>query len=166
MASTTAHTIVLFSNNDENRMQRVHSAPCQSAVTVTPGHLLDFGTGVTVKPHATADGASNGRRVALENPWSDHALLVSTNGPNIDHAYLAGETVFFIPASNGDVLYMFIAAGQNAAKGAPLVSNGDGTLKVATVGAGTLTDAIVGYATEAVDNSGGGAAVRIRVRAA
>jgi hypothetical protein len=125
MASTTAHTIVLFSNNDENRMQRVHSAPCQAAVTVTPGHLLDFGTGVTVKPHATADGASNGRRVALENPWSDHALLISTNGPNID-----------------------------------------GTLKVATVGAGTLTDAIVGYATEAVDNSGGGAAVRIRVRAA
>jgi hypothetical protein len=164
MASSTPHTIVLRSNNDENRMQRVHSNIAQAAVT--PGHLLAWGTTTTVKVHPTADGASEGRKVAIENPWSDHALISSTNGPNIDHAYATGETVFWIPLNAGDMVYMFIAATVNAAKGAALVSNGDGTLKVATVGAGTLTDAIVGYAAEAVDNSGGGSAARIRVYAA
>lgn len=166
MASLTPHTIVLRSNNPDNVMERVHMAPCQSAVTVTPGMLLASGTNTTVKPHATADGACVGRKVALENPWSDHALLISTNGPNIDHPYQAAESVFYVAANGGDEFYMLLAASQNAAKDSPLVSNGDGTLKVATVGAGTLTDAVFGYAAEAVDNSGGGSAVRIRVYAA
>jgi hypothetical protein len=163
MASTKSGTIILRSNNPDNMMQRTHRAPCQSAVTVTPGQLLVYGTTNTVKPHATADGGHEGRKIAIENPWSDHGLLPSTAGPNIDHAYAAGETVEYVHAVAGDEFYMLIAAGQNIAKGAPLVSNGDGSLKGTTLAATTLEGAVIGYAAEAVDNSGGGTAARIRV---
>lgn len=164
MASSTPHTIVLRSNNPENMIQRVSEAPCQAAVTITPGMLLAWGTTNTVKPHPTADIAVEGRKVAIENPWSDHTLIASTNGPNIDHAYAAAETVGYIFAQPGDVLYMLLKAGENVAKGAPLSSDGAGALKAITNAASVVLEAIFGYANEAVDNSGGATPARIRVR--
>lgn len=161
MASSAAHTIVLRSNNPDNMMQRVQEAPCQAAVTITPGMLLAWGTTNTVKPHATADGALEGRKVALENPWSNHG-----SGGAIDHAYAAGETVPFIFAQSGDVLYMLLEAAANVAKGAPLAPNGAGALQAITVDASALEESVVGYAEEAVNNSGGADPVRIRVRIA
>jgi hypothetical protein len=159
MASSTPHTIVLRSNNPDNNMPRVREAPCQAAVTITPGMLLAWGTTNTVKPHATEAGHAEGRKIALENPWSDHG-----SGPAIDHAYAAAETVGYILAQPGDQFYMFLEAAGNVTKGDALVSNGAGYLQEqATVDASVITEAIVGYAAEAVDNSGGGAAVRIRV---
>lgn len=158
MASSTPHTIVLRSNNPDNMMERVHESPCQAAVTITPGMLIGYGTTNTVKPHASAAGAAFGRKVALENPWSDHG-----SGAAIDHAYAAGETVRWIPGVAGDQFYMLLKAGQNVAKEAPLASDGAGALQAITVDASAVTDAVVAYAAEAVDNSGGGAAVRIRV---
>lgn len=159
MASSTPHTIVLRSNNPDNNMQRVREAICQDAVTITPGMLLAWGTTTTVKPHATAAGHAEGRKIALENPWSDHGT-----GPAIDHAYAAGETVGYIPAQSGDQFYMLLADGENVAKGDALVSDGLGALQEqATVDASVITEAIVGFAAEAVDNSAGGAVARIRV---
>jgi hypothetical protein len=165
MASTTPHTIVLRSNNPDNAMQRVREAPCQAAVTITPGMLLEWGTTTTVKPHATAGGETQGKKVALENPWSDHG-----SGAAIAHAYAAAETVAFIPAQPGDQLYMLLADGQNVAKGAALTSDGAGALaaftELTTVddsGYTVYTESIVGYASEAVNNSAGGAVARIRV---
>lgn len=161
MASSAPNTIVLRSNDPDNMMQRVQEAPCQAAVTITPGMLLEWGTTNTVKPHATADANLQGRKVALENPWSDHG-----SGKAIDHAYAAGETVPFIFAQAGDVLYMLLEAGANAAKGVALSSNAAGALQLITIAATTVVESIVAYADEAVDNSGGGAAVRIRARIA
>lgn len=166
MASATPHTIVLRSNNPDNMMQRTQEAPCQAAVTITPGMLLAWGTTNTVKPHATANAALEGRKVALENPWSDHGVIYSSEGPNIAHAYAAGETVFFIFASPGDVLYMMLEAAANVAKGAPLGSNGAGYLQALTVDAAAVEQSVGFYADEAVDNTAGGDGVRIRVRAA
>lgn len=166
MASSTPHTIILKSNNPDNMMQRVEERPCQAAVTITPGMLLAWGTTNTVKPHATANGALEGRKVALENPWSDHGLLISTNGANIDHAYAAGETVAFIFAQSGDLLYMMLEAAANVAKGAPLAPNGAGYLQAITVDASAVAESVFGYAEEAVDNTAGGDGVRIRVRVA
>lgn len=164
MASSAPHTIVLRSNNPDNMMQRVHENPAQAAIT--PGDAIEYGTTNTVKVHATSGGASLGRKVAIENPWSDHGTIYGSEGPNIDHAYAAGETVFWVPANPGDVFYMWLAASQNVAKEAPLTSNGAGKMTALTVDASALTDALWGYADEAVDNSGGGSPVRIRVRAA
>lgn len=161
MASSAPNTIVLRSNNPDNMMQRAQEAPCQAAVTILPGHLLAWGTTNTVKPHATANGALEGRKVAIENPWSDHG-----NGKNIDHAYAAGETVGFIFAQPGDVLYMWLEAGANATKGAALAPNGAGELQLITVDATAVEQSVGFYADEAIDNSAGGVAVRIRARAA
>lgn len=162
MASATPHTITLRSNNPDNMMQRTRENPCQAAVTITPGMLIEYGTTNTVKPHATA-GGNTSRMVALENPWSDHGVVYGNEGPNIDHAYAAGETVFWVPANSGDVYYMLLEDGANIANEAPLESNGAGALQAV---AGTAVEGVVGYAEEAVDNSAGGAVARIRVRIA
>lgn len=157
MASATPHTIVLRSNNPDNMMQRTKEAPCQAAVTILPGMLIERGTTNTVKPHASA-GGNAARMVAIENPWSDHG-----SGANIDHAYAAGETVFYIEASPGDVLYMYLEDEGNVAIEAPLESNGAGALQAL---AGTAVEGLVGYAEEAVNNTGGTGDVRIRVKIA
>lgn len=157
MASTASHTIVLRSNNPDNMMQRVREAPCQAGVTITPGMLIERGTTNTVKPHATG-GGNAARMVAIENPWSDHG-----NGAAIDHAYAAGETVFYIDAQSGDVLYMFLEDEGNVAIEAALESDGAGALQAL---AGTAVEGLVAYAEEAVNNTGGSGPVRIRVKIA
>lgn len=154
MASTASHTIVLWSNNQDNMMQRVRQAPCKTGVTITPGMLIAPDTGGVVKPHASA-GANAPRWVAIENPWSDHG-----NGLAIDHAYAAGETVFYIIAQPGDQLHMFLEDEGNVAAGAALESNGAGALQAL---AGAAVDGLVAYAAEAVNNTGGSGNVRIRV---
>lgn len=168
MATTAAHTIILRSNNPDNAEQRVREAPCQAAVTVTPGFLLAWGTTTTVKPHATSGGNTEGKKVALENPWSDHG-----GGAAIAHAYAAGETVPYIFAQPGDQLYMYLASGQNVSKGQALMSNGAGYLTAYTApvvlgaggasGSSLYVGAIVGYAAEAVDASGGAARIRVDI---
>lgn len=157
MASATPHTIVLRSNNPDNMMQRTKEAPCQGSVVITPGMLIERGTTNTVKPHASA-GGNTARMVAIENDWSDHA-----SGPNIAHDYAAAETVFYIDALPGDVLYMLLEDAANVAIEAPLESNGAGALQPL---AGTAVEGLVGYAEEAVDNTSGGAVARIRVKIA
>jgi len=157
MASSTPHTIVLRSNNPDNMMQRVKEAPCQAAVTIKPGMLIERGTTNTVKPHATA-GGNAARMVAIENPWSDHG-----SGAAIDHDYAAGETVFYIDALPGDVLYMFLEDEGNVAIEAALESNGAGALQAL---AGSAVEGMIGYAEEAVNNTGGSGDVRIRVKIA
>lgn len=159
MASSTPHTIVLRSNNPDNNMQRVREAPAGEAIT--PGMLIEWGSVAgTVDVHDSAGGHAQGRKVALENPWSDHG-----NGPAIDHPYATGERVGYIFAQPGDQLYMWLAAGQDVTKGTRLWSDGAGALAAATPEASIVHESIVGYAAEAVDNDpgSGGAAVRIRV---
>jgi hypothetical protein len=158
MASSTPSTIVLRSNNRDNGMQRVHEAPCQAAVSIKPGMLLAYGTTNTIKPHATAVGNREGNKVAIDN-WQ-------ASGSGLDTVYAAGETVRFLFASPGDVLYMLIKTGSNVAKGAALESAGTGALQAHTTPvAGSGIDNIVGYAEEAVNNATGSDA-RIRVRMA
>lgn len=158
MASTTPNTIVLRSNNRDNGMQRVSEAPCLTAVTIRPGMLLAGGAGNTVRPHNTATGNKEGVKVAIDN-WQATAS-------GIDTVYNAAETVRYIFASPGDVLYMLIKTGSNVAKGAALESAGTGALQAGTTPiAGTSVDSVVGYADEAVNNATGSDG-RIRVRIA
>ena len=158
MAASAPSTIVLRSNNRDNGMERVMEAPCQAAVTIKPGMLLAFGTTNTVKPHSAAVGNKEGSKVAIDN-WQATASAIDT-------VYNAGETVRYIHAVPGDVLYMLIKTGSNVAKGASLESAGTGALQASTTPvAGTALDGIVGYAEEAVNNASGSDA-RIRVRMA
>jgi hypothetical protein len=157
MANTNSSTIVLRSNSRDNGMERVMEAPCQAAVTIRPGMLLGVGTTNTVKPHSGAGANREGNKVALDNLFA-----APSAGSAIDATFAAGNTVPYIHAVPGDVLYMLIKTGSNVAKGAALESAGTGALQAA---AGTAIDSLVGYAEEAVNNASGSDA-RIRVRMA
>lgn len=125
---------------------------------IKPGHLLEELAAGTVQEHSTAAGNTQ-RLVALAN--------IST-GKTIDDAYLVGETVRYGAFSAGNEAYLRVAAGAAAiANGAYLQSAGDGTVITLATDAATddtQRESVVGAALEAVDNSGGGAEVFIKVR--
>lgn len=126
---------------------------------ILPGDLLEFNS-TGLRRHSVA--ASNARKAfALENDQV---------GDDIDTAYAIGARVKYAVFHAGEEVYARVAAAATAiTKGAALESAGDGTLRIATADAATDTaqrDSIVAYALEAVDNSAGGAAVRIRAEVA
>ncbi len=168
MATTTRYTIILRSNNPDNMMQRVREGTVAASQTIKPGHLLAYTTSGTLKVHDVDGGNTQGTKVALENPWNGDTTVSA-----IEATYSASDWIPYIFAQPGDQLYMLLAVGENVAIGDALTSNGDGTLRAFTVpridGTGGSSgdyiypEPVVGYAAEAVDNSGGSAAVRIRV---
>ncbi len=130
-----------------------------AAAGILPGHLVEEGA-ANLAVHAGA-GLNAQRLFAQKN------LTVSGD---IDTAYLSGETVSYGAYKTGQEVSALLAASAAAiVRGDALESAGDGTLRIATADAATDTaqrDAIVAYALEAVDNSGGGTVVRIKTRVA
>lgn len=117
---------------------------------ILPGMLVVESSGTVIK-NATADALAP-KLFAQKN--------VAVAG-DIDTAYASGETVSYGAYHAGQEVSGIVAAAAAAiADGAPVASAGDGTLKI-----GTAATAIA-WATEAVDNSGGGTAVRISIRVA
>lgn len=150
MAATGYRTVMI--QGCEVRLEGIAGAG-----TIKPGHLLTYSSG-NVIIHGTADGAQE-RLFAIESPTADHATTA-----NIDLAYASGDTVYMTRPAPGDVMYAWLATGNTTVIGvSQLVSNGDGTLKIATLGAGTLTNAIVGVPEEVVANASG-SAVRLKIR--
>lgn len=136
------------------------------AAIVTPGELLTFNASGLLIPHGTAGGNPNPTMVAMEQ---------EIIGNGIDTDYASGDTVQYLIPKPGDVLYMFLADGENIDKGDPVESDGNGDLQEHTPqavdegGAATYTiyaNAVLGYAEEDLDNSAGGARARIKVRIA
>lgn len=130
-----------------------------SEAGIIPGMLVEENSG-TLRKHATA--AANAQR-----------LFAQTNkavAGTIDDAYANGDTVSYGAYRTGQKVNALVAASAAAiVDGNALESAGNGTVRVATADAATDTaqrDAIVGYATENVDNSGGGSSVRIKIRIA
>lgn len=130
------------------------------AAGILPGHLVEESGTADVIVHGTA--AVNAQRL--------FAQANIGNGGTIDQAYADNETVSYGAYHSGQEVNALVAASATAiALGAALESDGDGTLRTATADAATDTvqrDSIVAYALEAVDNSGGGTVVRIKVRIA
>jgi hypothetical protein len=141
----------------------IKSAPLKTGQTVTPGHLVDPYTDTAgLKVHSTAAG-DNFRCFAVEQDYT---------GYGIDDNYAtAGQEVRYCHARPGDEINALVLNGTAAiAKGARVMSNGDGTLKTYVAqgptngSAITVTpEMIVGCALEAVDNSGGSAPARIAI---
>jgi hypothetical protein len=139
MAASTPHTILLKGRGQHEE------APAGGAIT--PGHLVKFNSSNALVVHATAAGAAT-PLFACEN---------EINGKTIADAYATGDYVqaeFMYP---GCQVYALVAAAAVAiVAGDLLESAGDGTLR--KFGSGV----VIAFAKEAVDNSGGGAAARIR----
>lgn len=122
----------------------------RAAAAITPGHLIELASSGKVQKHSGA-GAVAERNYALED---------ALQGNTIDDDYSSDDLVSFLSAAPGDVIYGWLAAGENASIGSKLTSNGDGTFKVA---AGS--DLVAAVATEAVDNSASGASSAMRIKA-
>lgn len=116
--------------------------------TITPGMLVERAAG-GVQAHGTAGGPAN---TAFAN---EYALT----GGTIDRDYASDDQVIFTTYNPGAGIYALVADGATAiTEGALLASAGDGTLAVAGD-----DEVVVAQALEAVDNSGGASAARIRV---
>lgn len=155
--TTTRHTIVCESADKFGVTRREAIAD----EAFTPGHLLRFDADEELEKHATADGVTVGKLVALETLTPDTNTYPTT--PAIDIPYTADDLAYYADGQPGDIFNMWLATGETGVKGiTQLVSNGDGTLKAAVVAATTLANAIVGVAHQ--DVTGAGAALRCLVR--
>ena len=114
----------------------------QVGVAHTPGDLLEISGGKTQR-HSAASGQTR-KMFALENP---------SNGGTITDDYTADETGRYMVGRAGDRVYAFLAnAVEVVLEVTNLISNGDGSLKVA---AGTEDDSeIVGTSLETKTASG------------
>jgi hypothetical protein len=140
-----------------------------ASAAITPGHLVEFGGAEDLRVHSVAGGNARKAFAVEYDPEKE-----------IDTAYAAAEQVMYVAAGTGDEIYALVAAAAVAiAKGDPLESAGDGTLRkhtppsqvVAEGGTATYTitqnhNAIVAFALEAINNSAGASAVRIKVEVA
>jgi hypothetical protein len=152
VAVTTPHCILLSGNP-------IYAQQTQAAAAITPGHLVEIVSGGGIRRHGTADGNAL-TAWALENVTPDRTVATQA----IDTPYATGETVKWMIARPGDMIYAWVPASASAiVAGDFLASNGDGTLHKAVTGS-TFLEAIVGQAVEAVNNSAGGTPARIRVR--
>lgn len=124
-----------------------------AGTAVTPGDLVEKDAQGDYTVHGTAGGTHPAPRFARK------AGLV---GGEISETIAAGEHIEVALCQTGVHVYARLAAGENAAYGELLSSAGDGTLRSAEDGTSPDgEDAAVVRAAEAVDNSGGGSAVRI-----
>lgn len=151
MANSTPHTIAI-------QNEKLFRKEAKAAGTITPGHLIQLDSNGEAVVHATAGGVLQGKLIALESqtPDDDDAWSIDVN-------YVDNERVYYANGKPGEQYYMWLKAGENAARNAQLESAGDGSLQVESVGTSSLANSIVGVAREAKDNSGGGSAVRILV---
>lgn len=164
MAKSTYDTILIVTNERGSNRPIFEAA---SDAALTPGELLEWSNDAQLKAHATAGGNAL-PMFCVEDPYNG-----DTSNPAIDVDYASGELSRYIYAQSGDVVYAFLADGQNVAKGAMLESDGAGALKahtaraVAESGSSTYTVYLLGIvatAEEALNNSSGGQRNRIRVR--
>lgn len=148
---------IVFEPNDGEMTKRVREL--LAATVITPGHLVQRDGAGAIEVHDTAQG----RAAAL------FAIENLGNAGVIDDDYAIGQTTHFYAAQPGDHINGLVLNGTAAiAEGAALASAGDGTLitVVDTADAKPLDGVVVGYALEAVDNSGGASPVRIKMEAA
>jgi hypothetical protein len=92
----------------------------------------------------------------------DNELLVAREkgegeGQSVTTAYTIGDTALAVKLRSGEMVYARVADAQAiTAKGTPLSSNADGTLKIAVVPAtvGATSEQILFYAEEVITTSG------------
>lgn len=114
---------------------------------ITPGMLIERAPG-GVQAHGTAGGMAT----------PSFAVEMGLTGGTIDDAYEADDTVIFGTFASGSAIYALLAIDGNVAVGDFVASDGAGALTNAAAG-----DIAIAQAIEAVDNTGGSAAVRVRV---
>lgn len=94
-----------------------------AGAVIKPGYLLSEDTGVDeLKPNS----------VLLLRGQSIVAIENESNGDGVDVPYAEGDNVDAVVVQLGDVVYLKLKVGQNAAKGARLESGAGGLVIVGT----------------------------------
>lgn len=126
--------------------QPIYNEDGVASEAITPGMLVQ---GVTsIAKHATS-GEDTSHAFACER---------DEMGKDIDEAYAVGDTVKVAVLAPGDRAYGFLASGQNVAADANLMSAGTGYFT-----AHTGSNKVLARALEAVNNTAGPGAARIRL---
>jgi hypothetical protein len=149
-----------MASNDTPKKNLLKGTPIQfeagAAGPVIPGELVMLANDGRVQRHNVAADVAEAA-FAREQEWA---------GGSIDAAYPANDRVPYYVCRKGDVVYAFVATGNNVAIGAKLESNGTGALRLSTHGTGTAAAAAawpIAVALEAVNNASGNN-MRIKVR--
>jgi hypothetical protein len=146
-----ANTILLKGRDKVTRKEYV------AGTAINPGYLLALAADGEVDPHAAA----------AENQSSMFAFENELAGEEITDAYSVGDQVLCMVCAPGvEILAVLAASADAIVIGVYLESAGDGTLRVLTTAAATEESerrSVVGMALEAVDNSGGGTEVFIKM---
>ena len=129
-----------------------------AAAAISPGHLIEENSAGKFRVHSTEGGRAS-LLVAVED---------ALQGNTIDDDYAADDLVSANVELPGNEVQMYLAAGENVAIGAELISAGDGTLIAnGSESSGVTVAAIVAVAREAEDLSGSGAVdtlIRVMLR--
>lgn len=138
-SATTPKTVELYGRGLQ------HEATALAAIT--PGMLIERAAG-GVQPHSSAGVGGN---LSFANEYG-------MTGGTIDDQYEIDDQVVFTTYQPGSGVYALLAAGNDVADGAFLVSAGDGSLRLQPA---TSTETIVAQARQAVNS--GAAVARIKV---
>lgn len=107
-----------------------------AAATISPGMLLEVTAAGKVQAHSVEGGRAE-RIIALEDEFQ---------GKTVSDNYSADDPVQMAVALPGEVFNMLMAAGEDGAPGAPVVSGGDGTVVcVDNVSSTGVITQVIGY---------------------
>ena len=152
MANANPQTILLETNGE---LRPVYNTRIAATATIIPGMLIEIDANGKVTPVASADKMGT-KMIAVEASWADDLTKKA-----IDTAYAEGDTVSWIYAQPGDLVYAVVAASQTVAIGSALASSA--TAGELTVEASNTDARIVGLAEEAVTTTGARGRVKLRI---
>lgn len=143
---------VIFSASAANVCPDVREKKIKAAQVIKPGHIMAVDSDEFIN-HASE---GNGGAIYVAN-------LSSYGQGDVDDTLTAGDTVMgFVPAP-GEVFNVMVAAGENiTATDTGLSSNGDGTLKIATV-TGATPDVVLFHSEEVINTGASNTLVRCKV---
>jgi len=146
---------ILLRVNSRHADPPLFEAPATDAL-IKPGHfIIMLSTG---KVDGTPTAALwTPKWIAVENPYIDPTV---TSTDAIDTVYAVNEPVRYVRLKSGDEVYALLTDEENVAIGAMLSTGVGGEVIEAT----PATDqTVIGIALEAVNNTGGSGALRIRM---
>lgn len=148
---TTAN--VVFSGPVNKNDPLIDEAQVATGQTILPGHLVLKSSGEWINHDAAGDAGPF--RIANLNIFEQKGVS--------DALTVGQDSEAFVPVP-GEEYNVVVAASQTVVVDSPLTSNGDGTVKVATV-TGATPDVVLFYAQEAA-TTGVGETARVRSRVA
>jgi len=160
MAKSAPSTIVLKCAGTPHYEEFPLAPISASGVTaITPGMLVETVAG-EVQPHSTQGG--NAERMFAVEGLNEDSGSQTLGDIDIDYDDDNAAVKVWFPRP-GDLVYALLGPGQSVAAEGLVQSASDGYL-MAYAAAAQLPEKMVGRATEAVDNSAGTSAARVRVR--